>query len=906
MVDNQDNVNEPPKNTFLSRVFGVHSSAVENSIDGAEMSHISIHNSQEFNHFVENEHHERLIESDQESSTNEEESNDEEPLIKQPQSIRFQEVPNGIAITHPFSESEDDEGEIEGRDPEFFSDQDLGSSISKHGQGSSSEDESEQAPTGDDAGPIGFERNSPIVENTRLGFHSPYDANSKANLKGPYLGHSKVFDRIFANKPAGMSRNRRHDDLEESFLFRKPSVADPRSTKTPAPFNLKPPPIFQNVPNLTSVNKNSLSTLSPKERALWKWANVENLDTFLQQVYDYFLGNGFYCIIVDKVVQLATILFVVFISTYMGHCIDYSRLSSSHSFKEVHIEQCYKTQISPTAKVLLWIFYAFIGLKILQLYFDVKALKDVQNFYNYLLGISDKDLPTIPWQRVVQQLVLLKDQNAITANATEVKAKNRLSAHDVANRIMRKENFVIALYDNNILDLSLPIPLFRTCALTKSLEWNINLCILGFAFNERGYLKQAFLRESQREYLSEELKKRFVLAGFLNIILSPFLVTYFILLNFFRYFNEYKTTPGSIGSRQYTPIAEWRFREYNELYHIFEKRKKLSMVIADDYISQFPNTLMSSLLSFVQFVSGSFVAILGILTVFDPDNFLNFEITSDRTVLFYMTLFGSIWAICHGAINEEYTAFSPEETLRELISFTHYSPKSWDGKYHTEDIKEEFCKLYNLRIILLLKELVSIILTPFILWFSLPKNSDRIIDFFRECTVYEEGLGYVCKYAMFDGAKVNKGLNAKTQASKMFSQTDNDDESDSDNDIGVNKMLQSYMYFVDDYKKAENALGKNQLISPKEGSFGYPRDYSWKTQFALGKKINKRSGEGPSQRRNLEHGSANPDVGSLNASFINKSSLYKDDFTENTDEMKKGNGVMGLLNQYYKKYDNKR
>lgn len=354
-------------------------------------------------------------------------------------------------------------------------------------------------------------------------------------------------------------------------FFRKPSVAEQSGPGKSTHFNLKPPPIFNNISTLTSTSKNSLSSLSPKERALWKWANIENLDTFLQQVYEYYLGNGFYCIITEKVIHLATILFVVFISTYMGHCIDYSRLSSSHTFEEIHIEQCYKTQISPTAKVFLWIFYAFIGLKVLQLYFDVKALKDIRNFYNYLLSISDKDLQTIPWQSVIQQLVLLKDQNAITANATEVKAKNRLSAHDVANRIMRKENFVIALYDNNILDLSLPVPLLRTCALTKTLEWNINLCILGFAFNEKGYLKQAFLRESQREYLGEELKKRFVLAGFLNIILSPFLVTYFVLLNFFRYFNEYKTSPGSIGSRQYTPIAEWKFREYNELYHIFQK-----------------------------------------------------------------------------------------------------------------------------------------------------------------------------------------------------------------------------------------------------------------------------------------------------------------------------------------------
>lgn len=536
-------------------------------------------------------------------------------------------------------------------------------------------------------------------------------------------------------------------------------------------------------------------------------------------------------------------------------------------------------------------------------------MTDIKNFYNYLLSISDKDLQTISWQSVIQQLMYLKDQNAITANATEVKAKNRLSAHDVANRIMRKENFVIALYDNDILELSLPVPLLRTSVFTKTLEWNINLCVLGFAFNEKGYLKQAFLRENQQEYLNEELRKRFILAGFLNIILSPFLVTYFVLLNFFRYFNEYKTSPGSIGSRQYTPIAEWKFREYNELYHIFQKRMKLSMSLANDYVNQFPNTLLGLILSFFQFVSGSFVAILGILTIFDPDNFLNFEITKDRTVLFYMTLFGTVWAVCHGAINDEYTVFRPEETFEEVIKYTHYCPKEWEGKYHTEEVKLEFCKLYNLRIVLLLRELVSLIITPFVLWFALPRNSEKIVNFFRECTVYEEGLGYVCRYAMFENSKFDKGTKLKQRTARMF-EVENE-QSDSDSDSGVNKMIQSYMYFVDDYKNKENAVGKRQIPrksggSPIFNSTGLRKDYTWKRQFELGK--NKKSSKYThgSRAKTSQFKGEDIELGSLDGSFINHGNFTATDAANSQEDHPSGNGVMGLLNQYYRKYDVKR
>lgn len=47
-----------------------------------------------------------------------------------------------------------------------------------------------------------------------------------------------------------------------------------------------------------------ISILDPKEKALWMWANVENLDNFLQDVYDYFVGNGIWCIFLSRLLSL--------------------------------------------------------------------------------------------------------------------------------------------------------------------------------------------------------------------------------------------------------------------------------------------------------------------------------------------------------------------------------------------------------------------------------------------------------------------------------------------------------------------------------------------------------------------------------------------------------------------------
>ena len=49
-----------------------------------------------------------------------------------------------------------------------------------------------------------------------------------------------------------------------------------------------------------------------------------------------------------------------------------------------------------------------------------------------------------------------------------------------------------------------------------------------------------------------------------------------------------------------------------------------------------------------------------------------------------------------------------------------------------------------------LEEVLSVLTTPFILWFSLPNSSEKIIDFFREFTVHVDGIGYVCSFAIFN------------------------------------------------------------------------------------------------------------------------------------------------------------
>lgn len=473
---------------------------------------------------------------------------------------------------------------------------------------------------------------------------------------------------------------------------------------------------------------------------------------------------------------------------------------------EIVIPKC-ASKMSASSTFFLWLFTLFWIGKSFQYALDFRRLRHMQDFYEYLLGISDTDIQTISWQEVVSRLMNLRDANPSTAEAVSAKhrkfigsqSKQRMDAHDIANRLMRKENYLIALFNKDILDLTLPIPFLRNRQLfSRTLEWNINLCILDYVFNEQGQVRPIFLKDAHRKALSEGLRRRFLFAGIMNIFIAPFIVVYFLLSYFFRYFNEYRKNPAQIGSRQYTPLAEWKFREFNELYHLFERRLKMSYEISNHYLGQFPKDKTVQLSRFVAFIAGALASVLAVASFVDPEIIFNFELTQDRTALFYLGVFGSIYAFARGNVPEETLVFEPEFALRQVIKYTHYQPAQWEGKLHSDDARKDFAMVYQLKVVIFLEEILSMLFTPFVLWFSLPKCSDRLIDFFREFTVHVDGLGYVCSFAVFDFKKgtnlIQQGHHDVPDRPPGYHDPRDDYYSTKDG-----KMLASYYGFLDNY-----------------------------------------------------------------------------------------------------------
>lgn len=524
-------------------------------------------------------------------------------------------------------------------------------------------------------------------------------------------------------------------------------------------------------------------------------------------------------------------LFVAVLLTFLTQCVDYGKVPHSKSLNQVIVTKCTRN-MSTAWSFGIWMYSFFFIWKSLQYFFEIRRLIYVRDFFVHLLEIPEQDMQTVSWQDIVARIMTLRDHNPKTATNIPrnlrryigSQSKERLDAHDIANRLMRKENFLIAMINKDVLNLSLPLPFLGEKQLfSKTMEWYLHYCILDMAFNEFGQVRQDFLRADRRSLLSEKLRQRLYFAAFLNLIFAPVVLAYVIIVYFFTYYNvspiqhvakfnfasysnasrmqEYQKDPKLAAARKYTALAEWKFREFNELPHIFYERLHMSFPFATRYIDQFPKRMTEEIARSISFMAGAITAVLAVCTVLDSELFLGFEITKDRTVLFYLGVFGAIWAMTRGMISEETAVFNPEYALRNVIDYTHYMPDHWQGRLHSFEVKQEFSELYKMKVVIFLEEVLGIITTPMLLFFSLPKCAEQIIDFFREFTIHVDGLGYVCSFAVFD---------FKKEMGQARQQGNDADLREDYYATKHGKMAASYYGFLDNY-----------VINPKTGIPGH-------------------------------------------------------------------------------------
>eukprot|EP01052_Picozoa_sp_SAG31_P002488 SAG31_NODE_88_length_26714_cov_6.972046_12_plen_327_part_00 len=189
------------------------------------------------------------------------------------------------------------------------------------------------------------------------------------------------------------------------------------------------------------------------------------LDAFFCRVYDYYMKRGYRCIVVAHVLELSMLLFFNCVVTVLILFVDWSRLLACREHNGCDDITAFVFGHQPMQEWSIWNLFAllFVALIFLVLAWktymnlldphsnSVWGARDIQRFYVQKLQLNDDDVRILDWGAVLDRIV--ERQGGVTYR--------HHSAHDITNRIMRKENYLIALMHANMLPLklgSLPFP----------------------------------------------------------------------------------------------------------------------------------------------------------------------------------------------------------------------------------------------------------------------------------------------------------------------------------------------------------------------------------------------------------------------------------------------------------------
>lgn len=453
-------------------------------------------------------------------------------------------------------------------------------------------------------------------------------------------------------------------------------------------------------------------------------------DAFFIDLYEYYYKKGFFSILIFQICRLITIAFSISFSCFLVFFVKWGYIGTC-----VEQESCYDftyyivtspfTFHDPAMSAMMVLYIMIFSCYFLWCSFEawkyVWRAKAMSYFYSRILKLSDEDILILSWDEIVRKVIDLHNSREYVVCISDT-----IDELDVVMRIMRKENFLIALINKNLLDLRVPwflVPVIgEKLYLTSSLEWSISYCL----FQDINGNRHSFID-------AVDLQNRFFNMGIAHFVLLPFLLIYHFIDFFFQNAQLYHSSKNYLGPRQWTPLALWNFREFNELPHYFEDRINRSIKPANDYISQYSNHHIVLIAKMISFISGSFIAVL-LLISFYSEGAIMYILWLDHNFVWYMGIFTAIFSASRSLIPDEMRKSEwkpPEELLAKTGSLTHYMPNHWIENCQYVKVRDEFSDLFEYRVKIFALELLSVVLTPLILCFSLPSSSKSIVDFFK-------------------------------------------------------------------------------------------------------------------------------------------------------------------------------
>ncbi|XP_028282675.1 autophagy-related protein 9B [Parambassis ranga] len=492
------------------------------------------------------------------------------------------------------------------------------------------------------------------------------------------------------------------------------------------------------------------------------WHHIKNLDNFFTRIYHFHQKNGFACMMLSEFFELVQFLFVVTFTTFLVNCVEYDVLFANRAVNHtgpgqnpldrnkvtlpdaiLPSQQCTQSIQENSWIIFLLIMAAIFWIyRLVKVFCNVLSYWEIRQFYIKALKIRMDELCNFTWQEVQDRLISLQREQQMCIH------KKELTELDIYHRILRFKNYMVAMINKSLLPVQLQLPLLGNVVfLTQSLKYNFELILFwgpGSLFQNKWNLHPKYKRSGNRLELAQQLSRVILLIGLANLLLCPFILVWQVLYAFFSYTEVIRREPGSLGARRWSLYGRLYLRHFNELDHELHGRLGRGYKPTSKYMNSFTSPLLTVLAKNMAFFSGSVLAVLIALTVYDED------VLTVQHILTAITVLGVVITLSRSFIPDEHMVWCPEQLLQCVLAHIHYMPDHWRGNANKSETRDEVAQLFQYKAVFILEELLSPIVTPFILIFVLRNKSLEIIDFFRNFTVEVVGVGDICSFAQMD------------------------------------------------------------------------------------------------------------------------------------------------------------
>lgn len=468
-------------------------------------------------------------------------------------------------------------------------------------------------------------------------------------------------------------------------------------------------------------------------------------DTFLINLYIYFRYGGYYNIIIDDIINIMISIFLMLFIKVIYSCIDFIGLftnSEEHAITEF-INWSKFNHFNTFSCISFVIFIIYIAFKCITTYQNIKKYKKTKHFYNKILKVRDMEIRNYSWEKITQKLISCC-HNVSTTNV-----------YSIINRIMKLDNIFISLFDNKILPFKY---------LNSLTEWNIKYCFLYPLQNNKdsnltnsidtnlgnnidiNYTNINGIENTQK--YKDEVNKRIFRVGIVNLIFLPFILLFVAFYTIIQYGEKFYNTPSLITSRTWTRTSKWQFRFYNELPHIFEYRMELASKEMKNYFTQFNNRILEIVSRFIVFVISSIFLFLIFIVFINENNLTNKGFFGFQPLLWYITICATILAIFRNFTKSNIMTH-PEESLEKANEYLKLISENNIKSANLPQVRNKMATYYKYHIFCLIREVLSITLTPFYYMPKLYNNSNDICEFILKHMETHHIMGNVSKFSIF-------------------------------------------------------------------------------------------------------------------------------------------------------------